>query len=134
MSRPLRLEFTGGLYHVTSRGDRREAIYQNDDDRNKWLELFSQVCKRFNWRCHAYCLMSNHYHVVVETVEGNLSKGMRQLNGVYTQGVRVSSRILAVSLFTAVLSKLVVVPANRKNIYVLVDAFIDNSVFLANSP
>ncbi len=85
MSRPLRLEFPGGLYHVTSRGDRREAIYLNDDDRYKWLELFSQVCKRFNWRCHAYCLMSNHYHVVVETVEGNLSKGMRQLNGVYTQ-------------------------------------------------
>ncbi|WP_238527270.1 transposase [Methylomonas methanica] len=50
-----------------------------------WLELFNEVCDRFNWICHAYCLMSNHYHVVVETVEGNLSKGMRQLNGVYTQ-------------------------------------------------
>ncbi|WP_238527313.1 transposase [Methylomonas methanica] len=50
-----------------------------------WLELFNEVCARFNWVCHAYCLMSNHYHVVVETVEGNLSKGMRQLNGVYTQ-------------------------------------------------
>jgi REP element-mobilizing transposase RayT len=85
MSRPLRLEFPGGLYHVTSRGDRRENIYLNDVDRYKWLELFSQVCQRFNWKCYAYCLMSNHYHIVVETVEGNLSKGMRQLNGVYTQ-------------------------------------------------
>ena len=85
MSRPLRLEIAGGLYHVTSRGDRREDIYDSDEDRQAWLVLFGEVCKRFNWRCHAYCLMSNHYHIVVETPEGNLSQGMRQLNGVYTQ-------------------------------------------------
>lgn len=85
MSRPLRLELAGGLYHITSRGDRREDIYLTDSDRQRWLELLGQVCKRFNWRCHAYCLMSNHYHLIIETVEGNLSKGMRQLNGVYTQ-------------------------------------------------
>jgi len=85
MSRPLRIELAGGIYHVTSRGDRREDIYLYDIDREKWLDLFGQVCKRYNWKCHAYCLMSNHYHIVVETIEGNLSKGMRQLNGVYTQ-------------------------------------------------
>lgn len=85
MSRPLRLELAGGLYHVTSRGNARSEIYLDDEDRLNWLELFSDVCSRFNWICHAYCLMSNHYHIVVETVEGNLSKGMRQLNGVYTQ-------------------------------------------------
>ena len=85
MSRPLRLELAGGLYHITSRGDRREDIYLDDSDRIQWLELFSQVCQRYNWRCHAYCLMSNHYHLIIETIEGNLSKGMRQLNGVYTQ-------------------------------------------------
>lgn len=85
MARPLRIELSGGLYHVTSRGDRREEIYLDDADRINWLALFSQVCKRFNWVCHVYCLMDNHYHIVVETVEGNLSKGMRQLNGVYTQ-------------------------------------------------
>jgi REP element-mobilizing transposase RayT len=85
MARPLRIELSGGLYHVTSRGDRREDIYLNDADRINWLTLFGQVCKRFNWVCHAYCLMDNHYHIVVETIEGNLSKGMRQLNGVYTQ-------------------------------------------------
>jgi REP-associated tyrosine transposase len=85
MARPLRLELAGGLYHVTSRGDRREAIYEDDEDRNKWLEILGSTCKRFNWRCHAYCLMDNHYHMVIETAEGNLSKGMRQLNGVYTQ-------------------------------------------------
>jgi REP element-mobilizing transposase RayT len=86
MARPLRIELAGGLYHVTSRGDRREAIYRDDADRSAWLDLFGDVCERFNWRCHAYCQMTNHYHVVVETPEANLSKGMRQLNGVYTQG------------------------------------------------
>jgi len=70
MGRPLRLELAGGLYHITSRGDRREDIYVNDSDRSKWLELLGQVCQRYNWRCHAYCLMTNHYHIVVETVEG----------------------------------------------------------------
>jgi len=85
MSRPLRIELAGGLYHVTSRGDRRENIYENDANRKEWLAILGKVCERFNWRCHAYCLMDNHYHFVVETVEGNLSKGMRQLNGVYTQ-------------------------------------------------
>jgi putative transposase len=85
MARPLRIEFAGGFYHVTSRGDRREDIFLDDADRLAWLELFGQVCQRFNWVCHAWCLMDNHYHVVVETVEGNLAQGMRHLNGVYTQ-------------------------------------------------
>jgi REP element-mobilizing transposase RayT len=75
----------GGLYQVTSRGDRREAIYRDDADRTAWLDLLGDVCERFNWRCHAYCQMTSHYHVVVETPEANLSQGMRQLNGVYTQ-------------------------------------------------
>jgi len=87
MARPLRIELSGGLYHVTSRGDGREHIYFSDADRQAWLALFGRVCERFNWRCHAYCLMSNHYHVVVETPEANLAQGMRQLNGVYTQYV-----------------------------------------------
>ena len=85
MSRPLRIELAGGLYHVTSRGDRREDIFYSDADRQVWLEILGQVCSRFNWVCHAWCQMSNHYHIVVETIEGNLSQGMRQLNGVYTQ-------------------------------------------------
>ena len=85
MARPLRIEYTGAVYHVTSRGDRREAIYLDEKDRELWLDVFGSVCERFNWRCHAWVQMDNHYHLVVETVEGNLSKGMRQLNGVYTQ-------------------------------------------------
>ena len=70
---------------MTSRGNGRNDIYLDDEDRKNWLALFDEVCLRFNWLCHAYCLMTNHYHVVVETIEGNLSKGMRHLNGVYTQ-------------------------------------------------
>lgn len=85
MARPIRIEYAGALYHVTSRGDRREDIFLEDDDRLIWLAIFSEVCARFNWRCHAWCLMDNHYHIVVETIEGNLSQGMRQLNGVFTQ-------------------------------------------------
>ncbi|MDO6387008.1 transposase [Uliginosibacterium sp. 31-12] len=85
MARPIRLEFSGALYHVTSRGDGREAIYLSDADRQDWLAVLGQVCKRFNWEVHAWCQMSNHYHLLLETPEGNLSAGMRQLNGVYTQ-------------------------------------------------
>lgn len=85
MARPVRIEFSGALYHVTSRGDRRELIYEDDVDREMFLNVFGQVVDDFNWLCHAYCLMSNHYHLVIETPEGNLSKGMRQLNGVFTQ-------------------------------------------------
>ncbi len=85
MARPLRIEFPGALYHITSRGDRREAIYENDEDRELFLKVLAETVERYNWICHAYCLMTNHYHLVIETVEGNISQGMRHLNGVYTQ-------------------------------------------------
>ena len=85
MSRPLRLEFPNALYHITSRGDRREDIYDDDSDRDKFLEVFASVITQFNWVCYAYCLMDNNSHLLVQTPDGNLSKGMRQLNGIYTQ-------------------------------------------------
>ena len=85
MARPLRIEFAGALYHVTSRGDGQEDIYLGEKDREIWLEILGKVCERFNWAIHAYCQMGNHYHLLVETPDGNLAKGMRQLNGVYTQ-------------------------------------------------
>ena len=87
MARPLRLEFAGALYHVTSRGDRREDVFLCEDDRQDWLEVLGTVCDRFNWVVHAFCQMTNHYHLLLETVDGNLSRGMRQLNGLYTQRV-----------------------------------------------
>jgi putative transposase len=85
VARPLHLEFPGALYHVTSRGDRREDIYLDANDRQAWLSVLDTVCRRFDWVVHAYCQMSNHYHLVVERPDGNLSRGMRQLNGLYTQ-------------------------------------------------
>jgi REP element-mobilizing transposase RayT len=85
MARPLRLEFTGALYHVTARGDRQEDIYEDDNDRKAFLSVLESVCENYNWICHAYCLMGNHYHLLIETPDANLSRGMRQLNGVYTQ-------------------------------------------------
>lgn len=85
MARPLRIEFAGALYHVTSRGDQHEAIYFSDRDRLTWLAIFAAVCQRYHWRCHAWCQMTNHYHIVIETLEPTLSAGMRHLNGVFTQ-------------------------------------------------
>ena len=85
MSRPIRIEFPNALYHVTSRGDRRESIFEDDEDRRIFLRTLEQAVRQFNWLCHAWCLMDNHYHLLIETPDGNLSKGMRQLNGVFTQ-------------------------------------------------
>ena len=85
MARPLRLEFPGAIYHLTSRGNARQKIYLNDDDRQLFLDTLAGVVSRYGWICHAYCLMGNHYHLVVETPKANLSLGMRQLNGIYTQ-------------------------------------------------
>ena len=85
MARPLRIEFAGALYHVTSRGDGQEAIYLDDVDREAFDAVLAEVCERFNWAIHAGCQMTNHYHLLIETPDANLSAGMRQLNGLYTQ-------------------------------------------------
>ena len=85
MARPLRIEFDGAVYHITSRGNSRDDIFLNDEDRKIFLDVVALVVDRFKWKCHAYCLMSNHYHLMIETPQANLSRGMRQLNGVYTQ-------------------------------------------------
>lgn len=85
MARPLRIEYPGAIYHVTSRGNARLRIYEDDQDRRSFLRLLEEVVDRYHWLCHAYCLMDNHYHLLIETSDGNLSQGMRQLNGIYTQ-------------------------------------------------
>ena len=84
MSRPLRIEYAEAVYHVTSRGNARRSIFKDDKDREMLLNILEEVNDRYHWLCHAYCLMNNHYHLAIETPDGNLSKGMRQLNGVYT--------------------------------------------------
>ena len=90
MARPLRIEFAGALYHITARGNERRDIFFENADLEVSLEILGEVCKRFNWLCHAYCEMTNHYHLLIETPEGNLSKGMRQFNGIYTQYINRS--------------------------------------------
>ncbi|GBD97382.1 MAG TPA: helix-turn-helix domain-containing protein [Nitrospirae bacterium] len=85
MARPLRIEYDGAVYHVTSRGNAGKPIFKDNLDRSIFLETLHKANKRHNLLCHAYCLMNNHYHLIIETPDGNLSKGMRQINGVYTQ-------------------------------------------------
>ncbi|ADC72302.1 protein of unknown function DUF1568 [Thioalkalivibrio sp. K90mix] len=85
MVRPLRLEYPWALYHVTARGDRRGWIYQDSVDHQRFLDTLAQAVQRYNWVLSAYCLMGNHYHLLVETPDANLSRGMQWLNGVYTQ-------------------------------------------------
>ncbi|MBI3291788.1 MAG: transposase [Elusimicrobia bacterium] len=85
MARPRRIEFSGALCHLTCRGNAREAIYWDDSDRELFLKLLVQVIDRYRFLCYGYCLMDNHYHLLLETHDPNLSAGMRHLNGLYTQ-------------------------------------------------
>ena len=77
MARKLRLEYEGAIYHVMNRGDRREAIFKDDKDRERFLETLAECCIKTDWQVHALCLMSNHFHLVVETPKGNLVAGMK---------------------------------------------------------
>jgi putative transposase len=94
MARPLRIEFPGALYHVTSRGDRRKRIYADAFDCHAWLDVLSFVCARHRFQVHAYCLMPNHYHLLLETIEGHLSSGMQQMNGMYSQAFNRRHRVV----------------------------------------
>jgi REP-associated tyrosine transposase len=86
MPRPHRLQVAGGIYHLTSRGNRRQRIFLDDHDRQTFLGIAETVVGRRNWRCHAYCLMPNHYHLLVETPAPDLSSGMQALNSRYAAG------------------------------------------------
>jgi REP element-mobilizing transposase RayT len=85
MARPLRIEFAGALYHVTARGNERKAIYRDDADRSRFLDGVRRAVDRFHLLLHANVLMDNHYHLLVETLEANLSQAMRDLDGNYAQ-------------------------------------------------
>jgi REP element-mobilizing transposase RayT len=84
MARQLRIQYEGAIYHLMSRGDRREEIFRDDVDRKRFLEALEVVCQKAGWQVHAYCLMSNHFHLVVETPRANLVEGMKWLLGTYT--------------------------------------------------
>jgi len=85
MARPLRIEYAGAVYHITSRGNARQRVFVDDADRTAFFEILAKAMDRFNWLCHAYCLMGNHYHLLIETVDPTLARGMRLLNGTFTQ-------------------------------------------------
>lgn len=85
MNRPLRIEREQALYHVTARGDRQDSIFRTDNDRLAWLSLLGDTCQRFNFVVSAYCQMTNHYHLLIETINGELARGMRLLNGNYSR-------------------------------------------------
>ena len=90
MPRQIRIEYPGAIYHVMSRGDRREAIVLGDCDRELWIRTLGEACGKCDWQVHAYCLMTNHFHLVVETPLANLVSGMKWLLGTYT--VRFNTR------------------------------------------
>jgi putative transposase len=83
--RPLRIQYAGACYHIISRGDGREAIFLNDADREDFCRTLGRTCQKTGWQVHAYCLMTNHFHLVVETPQPNLALGMKWLLGTYTQ-------------------------------------------------
>jgi REP element-mobilizing transposase RayT len=85
MPRPPRVQLAGAVYHVISRGNRRQKIFNVDGDYVRFLAILEDVVKRLGWKCHAYCLMPNHFHLVVETREANISAGMQRLNSTYAQ-------------------------------------------------
>jgi REP element-mobilizing transposase RayT len=86
MARPLRIQFPGGVYHVISRGNARQALFDNDDDRRRFLRALNLAASTLGWRLFAYCLMTNHYHLCIETPGPTLARGMRDVNGTYAQG------------------------------------------------
>ncbi|MEX5215222.1 MAG: transposase [Nitrospiraceae bacterium] len=85
MARPLRLTFAGGVYHVTARGNERKAIVRDDTDRARFVDTLAAMVEHYRVQCHAWVLMDNHYHLLLETPSPNLSQALRHLNGVYTQ-------------------------------------------------
>ncbi len=85
MARPLRIEFPGAVYHITARGNARQPMVADDTDRHRFVDALAREVAQQNWHCYAWCLMDNHYHLLMETPEGNLAAGMRHLNQVYTR-------------------------------------------------
>ena len=93
MPRKLRIQYPGAMYHAMNRGDQREAIFRDDQDRHKFLSTLGEACQKTEWQVHAYCLMSNHFHLVVETPQPNLVDGMKWLLGVYTKRFNIRHKL-----------------------------------------
>lgn len=87
MARPLRVQFPHAVYHVTSRGNERKAIVRDEADRSRFVRILADMVEQYHVLCHAWVLMENYYHLLIETPDANLSRAIRHLNGVYTQAV-----------------------------------------------
>lgn len=92
MARSVRIEYAGAYYHVMARGNRREAIFLDDDDRRFFLQVLGEACEKTGWRVHAWVLMGNHYHLFIETPEGNLVEGMKWLQNTVTRRFNIRHR------------------------------------------
>ncbi|MFH1728473.1 MAG: transposase, partial [Pseudomonadota bacterium] len=84
MPRPPRIEYDGAWYHLMNRGGSRKNIFHDDNDKNYFLKLLEEVKEQWNFQCHGYCLMSNHYHLLIHTPNSGLSESMRHLSSMYT--------------------------------------------------
>ena len=100
MPRAMRVEYPGAIYHVIDRGDRREDIFVNDVDRQDFLKTLAEACQKTDWQVHAYCLMRNHFHWVLETPNGNLVEGMRWFLSAYTIRLTTVRSFLVTSSWT----------------------------------
>jgi putative transposase len=96
MARPLRLSFENAVYHITARGNRREHIFYNDEDRKIFLEKINETCLKYSFVCFAYCLMDNHYHLFLKTLLPNISEGMHYLNTSYANWFKARYKIVGV--------------------------------------
>ncbi len=92
MSRPIRIQYPNAIYHITTRGNGGQSIFNSQKDYFLFLEELKKTIEEYNWICYAYCLMPNHYHLLIKTIDPNLSIGMRQLNGNYTQGYNIKNK------------------------------------------
>src|SRR6516225_4286560 len=93
MPRKLRIQYPGAIYHVMNRGDQREPIFKDDADRHAFLATLGEACQKTDWQIHAYCLMCNHFHMVVETPQPNLVFGMKWFLGVYTKRFNIRHKL-----------------------------------------
>ena len=93
MPRELRIQYPGAIYHVLNRGDQRDDIFLDDQDRQKFLSTLQECCGKTGWEVHAYCLMRNHFHLVIETPRANLVSGMHWLSGVYTKRFNIRHKL-----------------------------------------